>query len=93
MGLWTVVCQAPLSMRFSRQEHGSELPFPPPGDLPDPGIQGSCLLHWQVDSLSLRHLRSPEVMTRRYLLDTIEMKIVIVKRKAEKAKHSRQRTW
>ena len=40
-------------MRFSRQEHESELPFPPAGDLPDPGIQGSCLLHWQADSLSL----------------------------------------
>ena len=34
------------------------------------------LLYWQADSLSLRHLGSPEVMARRYLLDTIEMKIV-----------------
>ena len=34
--LWTVACQAPLSMGFSRQEHWSGLPFPPPGDLPDP---------------------------------------------------------
>ena len=33
---WTVVCQAPLSMGFSRQEYCSGLPFPPPGDLPDP---------------------------------------------------------
>ena len=30
---WTVVCQAPLSMDFSRQEYGSELPVPVPGDL------------------------------------------------------------
>ena len=36
---WTVACQAPLSMRFSRQEYRSELPFPSPGDLPDPGIK------------------------------------------------------
>ena len=36
---WTVADQAPLSMRFSRQEYWSELPFPPPGDLPDPGIE------------------------------------------------------
>ena len=36
--LWTVVCQAPLSMGFSRQEYWSGLPFPPPRDLPDPGI-------------------------------------------------------
>ena len=35
----TVAWQAPLSMGFSRQEHRSGLPFPPPGDLPDPGIE------------------------------------------------------
>ena len=34
---WTVACQAPLSMGFPRQEYWSELPFPPPGDLLDPG--------------------------------------------------------
>ena len=34
---WTVACQAPLSMRFPRQEHWSGLPFSSPGDLPDPG--------------------------------------------------------
>ena len=33
---WTITHQAPLSMRFSRQEYWSGLPFPPPGDLPDP---------------------------------------------------------
>ena len=37
--LWTVACQAPLSMGFSRQEYRSGLPCPPPGDLPDPGIE------------------------------------------------------
>ena len=36
---WTVAHQAPLSMRFSRQEHWSGLPFPSPGDLPDPGME------------------------------------------------------
>ena len=36
---WTVVRQAPLSMEFSRQEYWSGLPFPSPGDLPDPGIK------------------------------------------------------
>ena len=35
----TPMGQAPLSLRFSRQEHWSGLPFPPPGDLPDPGIE------------------------------------------------------
>ena len=37
--LWTVPHQAPLSMGFSRQEYWSGLPFPPPGDLPNPGIE------------------------------------------------------
>ena len=36
---WTVACQAPLSMGFSRQESWSELPFPTAGDLPDPGTE------------------------------------------------------
>ena len=36
---WTVVNQAPLSMGFSRQEYWSGLPFPPPRDLPNPGIK------------------------------------------------------
>ena len=47
---WTVAYQAPLSMRFSRQEYWSGLPFPSPGDLPDPGIEaGSPTL--QADAL------------------------------------------
>ena len=46
----TVAHQAPLSMKISRQEYCSGLPFPSPGDLPDPGIEsGSPTL--QVDSL------------------------------------------
>ena len=36
---WTVAYQAPLSMGFSRQEYWSGLPFPSPGDIPDPGIE------------------------------------------------------
>ena len=36
---WTVAPQAPLSMGFSRQEYWSGLPFPSPGDLPNPGIK------------------------------------------------------
>ena len=36
---WTVACQAPPSMGFSRQECWSGWPFPSPGDLPDPGIE------------------------------------------------------
>ena len=48
--LWTVACQAPLSMGFSRQEYWNGLPFPSPQDLPNPGIEsGSPALH--TDSL------------------------------------------
>ena len=36
---WTVAHQVPLSMEFSRQEYWSGFPFPPSGDLPDPGIK------------------------------------------------------
>ena len=41
--LWTVACQAPLSMAFSRQEYWSGLPFPSPEDLPDPGVEPTSL--------------------------------------------------
>ena len=39
VALWTIVCKGPLSMGFSRQEYWSGLLFPPPGDLPNPGIK------------------------------------------------------
>ena len=42
--LWTVARQAPLSMGFSRQEYWSGLPFPSPGDLPEPGIEPASLV-------------------------------------------------
>ena len=47
---WTVAYQAPLSMGFSRQENWSGLPFPFPGDRPDPGIEPESLA-FQADSL------------------------------------------
>ena len=47
---WTVACQAPLSLGFSKQEYWSGLPFPSPGDLPNQGIKpGSTSL--QAESL------------------------------------------
>ena len=51
--LWTAARQAPLSMGFPRQEYWSGLPFPPAGDLADPGIEPRSLLslHWQACSL------------------------------------------
>ena len=41
---WTEAHEAPLSMKFSRPEYWSRLPFPSPGDLPDPGIELACLM-------------------------------------------------
>ena len=41
--LWTIAHQSPLFMGFSRQEYWSGLPYPPPGDLPNPGIEPASL--------------------------------------------------
>ena len=49
---WIVACQSPLSMGFPRQEYWSGLPYPFPGDLPDPGIELSSPA-LQVDCLHL----------------------------------------
>ena len=55
---WLVAHQAPLSMGFSRQEYWSGLPFPSPGDLPNPGTEpGSPAL--QADSLQSEPPGSP----------------------------------
>ena len=66
--LWTVAHQAPLSMEFSRQEFWSELPCPPSGDLPNPGIKpmfvkspalrGSLPLAPLEKPLCMRHMAS-----------------------------------
>ena len=68
---WTVAHQAPLSMGFSRQEHWSGLPCPPPGDLPNSGIEPCllCLLHWQAGSLPLAPPRKP-LLFRMFLSKT-----------------------
>ena len=41
---WTIACQAPLSMEFPRPEYWSGVPFPTPGDLPNPGIESTSLV-------------------------------------------------
>ena len=46
--LQTVDCQGPQSIRFSRQEYWSGLPFPSPGDLHDPGIEPMSLMSWSI---------------------------------------------
>ena len=58
---WTVAHQCPLSMEFSQNEYWSELPCPPPGDLPKPGIDPTspAVPALQVDSLPISHWGSP----------------------------------
>ena len=51
--LWTIACQAPLSMGFSRQEYWSALPCPPPEDLPSPGIESTSLMYSALGGGSL----------------------------------------
>ena len=57
----TVTHQGPLSMGFPRQEYCSGLPFPPPRNLPDPGIKSVSLAspELQADSLPLSLLGNP----------------------------------
>ena len=63
---WTVAHQDPMPVEFPRQEYCRGLPFPSPGNLPNPRIKSGLLhlLHCQVNSLPLCHLRSPH---NRYL--------------------------
>ena len=58
--LWTIAYQAPLSVGFSKQEYCSGLPFPSPGDLPNPGIEpGSPTL--EADALTSEPPGKPKV--------------------------------
>ena len=59
--LWTVACQAPVSMGLSREEYWSGLPCPPAGDLPNPGIEpmSPVVPALQTESLRLSHQGSP----------------------------------
>ena len=59
-------------MEFSRQEYWSGLPFPSPGDLPDPGIE-LMTPAWQADALPLSHRGSPATGERLQLI--CQMKI------------------
>ena len=55
---WTVAPQAPRSMGFSRHEYWSGLPFPSPGDLPNPGIEPG-LLHYRQTLYRLSYQGNP----------------------------------
>ena len=59
--LWTIAHQAPLSVEFSTQESWSRFPLPPPGDLPDPGIEPMSPA-LQADSLTAEPSAEPIVL-------------------------------
>ena len=61
-------------MEFSRQEYWIGLPFPTPGDLPDPGIESPSLhlLHWQADALPLNHWEAFKIMTTLFVIEAVK---------------------
>ena len=66
--LWIAALKAALSLGFPRQEYWSGLPFPPSGDLPDPGIKPESPVtptFWQVDSLPLEPHGKPQMTVPR----------------------------
>ena len=74
--LWTVACQVPLSMEFPRQEYWSGLPFPSPGDLPNPEIE-------------LLSLKSPELAGRFFsCTEALQTCFLHKQKKKEKRKNS-----
>ena len=75
---WTIACQAPLSMRFPRQEYWSRLPFPSPGNLPNPGIKpmsfvSSALAKWILYYCATREAGKcfPSIKILTFLCDII----------------------
>ena len=73
--LWTVARQGPLSMGFPRQEYWNGLPFPPPGVLPNPGIEPASppSLALQADSLLLSHTREAHTLSYHSLLQRLSL--------------------
>ena len=90
---WTVGHQASLSMGFSRQEYSSGLPFPPPGDLPDPGIEPMSppFPALQADSLPLINRGSPQLSS--YLLNTVKNHMSLDKDNSPAESQLRPQSW
>ena len=82
---WTVARQALLSVEFSRQEYWSGLPFPSPGDLPDPGIEPKSAA-LEVDSLPSELPKKPPGLPGK--LDHMVNSIFTFKRKLHTVFHS-----
>ena len=74
---WTVAQQAPLSMGFSREEYWRGLPFPSPGDLPDPGIEpGSPAL--QADALPSEPPGKPQLCMSAVIFSLLTVSLYFV---------------
>ena len=84
---WIVACQASLSMGFPRQEYWSGLPFPSPGDLPDPGTElASPAL--KVDSLPAESLESQMIST-----ELVQSRVPRLQAEGDMRMFSRWETW
>ena len=68
--LWTIACQAPLSMGFSRQKYWIGLPCPPPGDLPDPHM------HMPTHMQTCTGLFCPDIILLKYLINILMPKLL-----------------
>ena len=77
--LWTVAHQAPLSLGFSRQEYWSGLPCPPPGDLPDPGIESASFLAPALASGFFTTVATWEAHTCMYIYSFFRFVLVVTK--------------
>ena len=80
---WTVAHQAPLSIGFSRQEYWSRLPCPPPGHLPDPGIEPRSPVSpaMQVDSSPAEPARKPEHVTTSWVHELLKSRWAVTRSK------------
>ena len=68
---WTVACQSPLSIGFSRQEYWSGLPFPSPGHLPDPGTEPMFLMSPALADGFFLPLAHPEKPKYKIILNVV----------------------
>ena len=88
---WIVACQTPLSMAFSRQEYWSGLPFPSPGNLPEPGTEPVSLVFpalagglfttlppWEVPSPTSKCLKCTLIIQLEERLNAVEATVSVM---------------
>ena len=89
---WTVACQAPLSIEFSRQEYWSGYPFSSPGDLPDPGTEPASLHCTQI-IYCLSHQESRRKIQSDLSITKIPLDVKGFCRKPDCRSGNTSRTW